>query len=425
MKHYKRLFVLAMIALLAIPAGAAGNTLSSALDSINVHGFVSQGFLNTTKDTEFLLKDSNKGSFQFNEMAVNFSASPSSDLTLGMQLFAYDLGENGNDEVKVDWAYGNYALHDYLNVQAGIMKMPHGLYNETRDIDMVRTSILMPTSVYPEWFRDAMARIKGAGLHGNLPGNITYKTLYGYIDVAEESGMTDGIETLINNLGVDTDDTDTENSSYATQLVWDSPFGLRLGATLSRLDNLTLDMSSDIPIPAMATGGLSGLTTPLNALMEFEPIDIYVLSAEYMFDRLTLATEYCEYDIDYTIYLTTLLDPAISGAMGIPPTLSDKATMQGFYGSAAYRLLDPLEIGFYYSELYWDKDDHNGHDYARETGKPSWGAWLKDKCLSVRYDFTANWCAKVEGHLMDGSFMAYTKANRNWSLYAAKVTYNF
>jgi hypothetical protein len=425
MKKYKTLFVLAMIALLAIPAGAAEKSLSGALDSINIHGFVSQGYLQNSKDIEFLVEDSGKGSYEFNEMAVNFSASPDNSLTLGMQLFAYDLGENGNDEVKVDWAYGNYALRDYLNVQAGIMKMPHGFYNETRDIDMVRTNILMPTSVYPEWFRDAMARIKGAGLHGNLPGNFSYQAKYGYIAVDEESGMTDGIENLMSRLGLETKDTDSDSSSYASQLVWDSPFGLKLGGSLARLDGLALDMSAALPIPAMATGGLSGLTTPLNARMEFEPIDIYVLSAEYLLDRLILAAEYVEYDIDYTTYLSTLLDPAISGAMGIPPAMSDKATMQGYYGSASYRLLDPLEIGVYYSELYWDKSDHNGHDYARSTGNPYYGSWLKDKCLSVRYDFSSNWCAKLEGHLMDGAFMAYNKTNRDWALYAAKVTYNF
>jgi hypothetical protein len=88
-------------------------------------------------------------------------------------------------------------------------------------------------------------------------------------------------------------------------------------------------------------------------------------------------------------------------------------------------VLNPLEIGAYYSELYWDEGDHNGHDYARIHNQPYWGSWLKDKCLSVRYDFTPNWCAKVEGHLMDGAFMAFNKTNRNWALYAAKVTYNF
>ncbi|MFZ5562533.1 MAG: hypothetical protein ACOZBW_00660, partial [Thermodesulfobacteriota bacterium] len=144
MKHCAR-FVLTgiMIALCALPVGAGGITM----DDIKVHGFISQGYLYSTKDMAFLVDDSYDGSFEFNEMAINFSAAPTDDLSVGLQLAAFDLGKIGNDEVQVDWAFGDYSFRDYLGFQAGIMKIPFGLYNDVRKIDMVRTSILLPNSV--------------------------------------------------------------------------------------------------------------------------------------------------------------------------------------------------------------------------------------------------------------------------------------
>ena len=187
-----------------------------------------------------------------------------------------------------------------------------------------------------------------------------------------------------------------------------------------------MDLSTVIDLPAMVTGGLAGLTSSLNAELEFEPLKVSVLSAEYMTDRLTLAAEYIEYDLDFMATISSTLDPAIVAAIGIPPQVGDKTTMQGYYGSIAYRLLDQLELGTYYSEVYYDKSDHGGQEYAQRFGlQEDYEGWLKDWCLSVRYDFSPNWCAKIEGHLMDGIFWTYSGSARDWALYAAKVTYSF
>lgn len=419
MKSCKTLVVMVMMAFLITPCATA-----TGLDDLNIHGFVSQGFLYSTKDMNFLAKDSENGTFDFNEMAVNFSVSPMENLRMGMQLNAFDLGDIGNDEVEVDWAFGDYSISDYLGVQAGIMKIPFGLYNEVRKVDMVRTSILLPSSVYPEWFRETFARIKGVGLYGTLPGDISYQAMYGDIHIATDGGLTDSLESLLGDLGMDTYNTDV-NYAYAGKLQWDSPFGLKLGASLYVMDGLELDMNNTIDLPAVVTGGLAGLTSSLKGRLHFEPLKIHVFSAEYLRDRLTLAAEYCEYDLDFMVDISTTLDPALVTAMQIPLQVGDKTTMQGYYGSIAYRLLDQLEIGTYYSEMYYDKSDHGGREFQQKYGNPKFDAWLKDICLSARYDFSSNWCAKIEAHIMDGTFLTYNAEARDWELYAAKVTYSF
>ena len=186
-----------------------------------------------------------------------------------------------------------------------------------------------------------------------------------------------------------------------------------------------MDMGRTLDLPAMVTGGLSGLTSPMTGLLACEPIFIYALSAEYTKDRLTIAAEYTEYDFEFTINISTNLDPAIVAAMQIPPQMGKKTTLQGYYGGISYRVLDPLEIGAYYSVLYFDKEDRNGIEYEQTFGLPGYDAWLKEACLSVRYDFSSNWCAKIEAHLMDGAFMAPGAEAEDWALYAAKVTYSF
>lgn len=420
MRLHTTLLTIIITAMFTLPCGAAG----FSRDDLNIHGFVSQGFLYTTHDILFLTDDSEDGTFDFNEMAVNFSVQPTADLNLGMQLYAFDLGDIGNDNVEIDWALGDYAISDWLRIQAGIMKVPFGLYNEVRKIDMVRSSILLPTSVYPEWMRESFARIKGVGISGNLPGNVSYQAMYGNMNLKADGGLAQSMTTLLGELGMAVTDVDS-NFVVAGKLQWDSPFGLKLAASLNIHDGLTMDMANTIDLPAMITGGLSGLTTPLTGFLEFEEIEIFVLSAEYVADRLTLAAEYAEYDLDFGVSITTTLDPAVVAAMQIPPRVGDKTTMQGYYGSITYRVLDRLELGAYYSAMYYDKSDHNGKEFEQKFNSVDYDSWLKDACLSARYDFSTHWCGKIEAHAMDGTFMGMNAADDEWALYAAKVTYSF
>src|SRR5688572_1887656 len=75
--------------------------------SVKVHGFVSQGFILTLRN-EYLANDSTQGSFEFTEVAINFTKSLTDTLRIGVQLFAQDLGPSGNYTAKMDWFYLDY-----------------------------------------------------------------------------------------------------------------------------------------------------------------------------------------------------------------------------------------------------------------------------------------------------------------------------
>ena len=245
------------------------------------------------------------------------------------------------------------------------------------------------------------------------------------MNIKANGGMADSMEALLSELDMSVTNVDS-NFVAAGKLQWDSPFGLKLAASLYIHDGMTMDMQSDLNLPSEITGGLSGLTSRLNGFLEFDDLKIYVLSAEYMTDRLTIAGEYTEYDLDFGVDISSTLNPEIVAAIQLPPRVGDKTTMQGYYGSIAYRILDQLEVGAYYSEIYYDKSDHGGQEYAQKFGREDFfDSWLKDFCLSTRYDFSTNWCGKIEVHLMDGTFMTVSGTAEDWELYTAKVTYSF
>ncbi|GBC63154.1 hypothetical protein DENIS_4147 [Desulfonema ishimotonii] len=85
---------------------SGSNASAAELGGVDIHGFISQGYLKS--DDNNFLGNSEDGSFQFNEMGINFSRELTDKLRIGVQFFSRDLSAVGNNDVVVDWAYGDY-----------------------------------------------------------------------------------------------------------------------------------------------------------------------------------------------------------------------------------------------------------------------------------------------------------------------------
>src|ERR1035437_3337463 len=133
---------------------------------IEIHGFLSQGYIKTTKENNFPVTNSGQGSFNFNDFGINFSKELTPDLHVGLQLFAFDRGTYGRDAITVDLAFGDYRFKDWLGFRAGKVKIPLGLYNEARDNDALRTFIFLPQNEYYEYERDSIMAMIGGSLYG-------------------------------------------------------------------------------------------------------------------------------------------------------------------------------------------------------------------------------------------------------------------
>ncbi|MBN1381389.1 MAG: porin [Deltaproteobacteria bacterium] len=387
---------------------AAGHAPAmETLGGVQIHGFISQGFL-ISDEYNYLSHDSKKGSFQYNEMGINFSKDVTDKLRIGVQVFSRDLGDAANNKVTIDWAYGDYKWRDWLGLRAGRIKLPFALYTETRDMDMLRTSIVMPQGMYNDLTRDAGIALNGVGLYGYVPigvaGSLDYYVLGGAMNMDLDSGLgkyTNSQLTAIN--GEINGQIDAE-TAYAGRLRWNTPLsGLALNVTASKVD---------MKYPIMAN--IPGLG---NVQMQLESETfVNIIGVEYTWKDLLLAVEYKQQDSDSTT--TSILGTNVSSK-----------TTEAYYLSAAYRLTDWLEVGSYYSVTYPDNDDRDG-DKLKAAGQPDHGAWQKDLALSVRFDINPNWCFKIEGHQVNGTAEVLaldnpTRNDKTWSYFAAKATFSF
>jgi hypothetical protein len=278
--------------LLALPGLARAEDASDGSSplGIEIHGFVSQGFIKSTSNN-YLAEDSKKGSFEFSEVGINFSKQLTDRMRVGLQLFTHDLGPLGNYRTRFDWFYLDYRFWDFLGVRAGRTKLPFGLYNENNDIDAARVPVLLPQSVYPVSNRDFLLAQTGGELYGIVPlasaGSLEYR-LYGgaiFYDTA------DATSTLSNVRGP---------YIFGARLMWQAPVeGLQLGASAQRLRLDGDAVFSAAQIAQLQMGGQ--LPSDFSGPLEFQiPATLAVASVEYSAHDLLLASEYSRWWVNLT-----------------------------------------------------------------------------------------------------------------------------
>lgn len=387
---------------------------ATELKGVEIHGFISQGYLKS--DENDFIAETKEGTFEFNELAINFSSDLTDKLGLGIQFFSHDFGDIGKNDVIIDWALGDYRWKDWLGLRIGKIKVPIGFYNETRDIDSLRTAILLPQSVYPEQYRENILALQGVGIYGDIlmgaAGNISYQLQYGTSDVDSDSGVSRVIEVQG---PFEVDDIDTDDA-WVAALKWETPLnGLKLGASMV---GTTIDIhyhtTYDMPI-GFNPMTFEPIVMPAGTPMAYE-VSRYrwnTYSLEYIWENLTLSAEYA----------TTEMRGKIDTPMGLFSEMETDS--EGYYASAAFRFTEWFELGGYYSVYYPNRDDKDGDEVQPPFQKHS--AWVKDLAITTRFDINLNWTFKFEGHSMDGTAMTLSNENteEDWFLFAAKMTFTF
>jgi hypothetical protein len=358
----------------AVDVGPDGAPLS-----VEVHGFVSQGFILSTNGNNYLSADSTHGSFQFSEVGLNFTKSLTDRLRVGIQLFAQDLGPSGTYDAKMDWFYLDYRIADWLGLRAGRVKIPFGLYNEVNDIDQARLPILLPQSVYPLEDRNFLLAQTGGEVYGyvNLQdaGAVEYR-LYGGT-IFFDTLIPPGSPYQVIGLNVP--------YLFGGRLLWETPLhGLRVAGSVQ---DLRLDASL-----------LAGMTTVDVQI----PAELWVASAEYAGGDWLLSAEYSRWSSKSNS----------TDAMLFPP--SPTVTSERAYGLAAYRVTPWLQTGAYYSVLFPDVTMRSGRQNVQN-----------DIALMMRFDINNFWLVKLEAHGMLGTagLGSYESLNNNASLSALAGTW--
>lgn len=344
-------------------------------NALQVHGFVSQGWIKTTRNNYLAKSERKQGSFDFTEVGINFTKPLGDRLRVGFQLFAHDLGPLGNYAPQLDWYYVDYRVADWLGIRAGKTKLPWGLYNESNDIDAGRVPVLLPQSVYPVSSREFLFAQTGGELYGLVPvstaGELEYRVYGGtiFLNPADSSASLRDFDVPYEGGG---------------RLMWHPPLdGLQLGASVQLL---RFEFSFTPTAEQLAQYEKAGqLPTDFNGVVTAKlPYKVWVASAEYQRQALLLAAEYQRGYVEYETNLR----------------LADtKVISQGGYVMGSYQVAPWFTPGVYYSAFFPNiraKTPPGGDPNPRSS-------FQHDLALTLRYDITPNFLVKLEGHYMHGT----------------------
>ena len=391
-----------VLSLLATSAAHAEGVVlgeSSRGTPVQVHGFVSQGFIKSTGNNYLGWTKRAQGSVKFTEVGINFTTQPTERLRIGTQLFARELGPMGNYNAKVDWLMLDYRWRDWLGIRAGRVKLPFGLYNDTSDIDSARVPVLLPSSVYPVTNRDFYLAQSGFEIYGYVPlgsaGALDYRLYAGsiYLDIPPARGAPLQVTSVDNPYLV------------GARLLWETPVeGLRIGGSIqpTRL-NINAIAPQAMP-PAAASLSLTAV--------------LWVASLEYAANDWLVAAEYGRI---WTKNATS--NPAVVPVIPMSMATEVIRTSEMGYLMAARRVFNWLQPGAYFAFSFPDVD----HRAERRD------LMQLDGALTVRFDVNAHWLIKVEGHWMHGTAGLQSALNgttldrltKDWMVFLLKTTAHF
>jgi hypothetical protein len=347
--------------------------------TVQVHGFVSQGFVYTNTNN-WLTMNTSQGSAAFTDFGVNLSSRINDRLQVGAQLYDRNLGQLGQYHPSLDWAVVDYRFRSWLGVRGGKVKTTLGLYNDTQDLDFLHTFALLPQSIYPADLRDATIAHLGGDIYGTIPlrnhlGSVAYTVYAGHRSDSVYSGypyLLSQYDTNFKSLG---------GLQYGGDLRWTTPVkGLVVG--LSRLDQDTTGKGTAVN----AFGPTSGVTPYFESSKADWTNQFY---GQYARGKLRIDSEFRRYVRDQLIFNNT------------SEVLTD---VRGWYVSGAYRVINRLELGSYYSRYsvttFFDGALAVFVPNQTDTSLPA--NHIYDKVITARVDLKKFWNVKVEGHFMNG-----------------------
>ena len=368
---------------------------------LQVHGFATQGYVNTTDNRFF--GDSEDGSFEFTELGINASYKATPSVLLSGQLLSRNAGDmyDGSptvDYALVDWNIANTEEYAY-GIMLGRIKNTLGLYNDTRDVAFTRPSIFLPQQIYFDTVRNLLLSADGAHLYGRFYTDLGSVAL----NLGAGSNPVDqNVETSY--LGADfPGGMDSDGVSFIARAEYET----HDGAWRMALSGAKATLAFDSRYPSIIGSG---------------EIDLlyWVASLQYNAERWALTAEYMEEPVDFD---------------GFGDPVDDRdSTVQGYYLQGSYLIRNDLEWIIRYSEGFADKDDRSGRKMSANSGgwAPPHTFYQKDWVLGLRWDVTPNFMLRAEYQWSDGTWTLSRRENpvpgdteKNWEMFSLLGSYRF
>ncbi|MGQ0443544.1 MAG: hypothetical protein ACT4O2_00070 [Beijerinckiaceae bacterium] len=370
-------------------------------EGFQVHGFLSQGYFLTTNNNLFGSSERG-GSLDFTEIGVNASWLARPNLQLAVQILSRRAGEAAKSEPEFDFWLLDYTAvaseERRLGVRLGRVRLPFGLYNDTRDVAFTRPSILLPQSIYFDESRELAISADGVMFYGEQHGswgNLILELGPFLARVANENS-----EFAI--LGADFPGELDNRWSFIGRLIYETPDqSLRLAVTGARLET---DYSPRFSPPDDLGPGKD----------LFDPV---IFSAQYNAEHWSLTSEYARRPIKDEGF-GDFFDLDIVG--------------ESYYFQGIYRLDPQWEAVLRYDVFFNNVDDRDGSQANDRFGIPAHTQFTKDWTFGVRYNINSSLMVRAEYHNVYGTFWLFPQDNpdvfatdKKWDIFALLLSYRF
>ncbi len=434
-------------------------------ESIEIHGAISQSFI-YSKNNHYIFQGSKGGSLDFSEAYINFSRQFGSDLRVGLQIASRNFGTQEDFTPKLDWAYGDYRLHRAIGLRLGKVKLPFGIYNEARDIDFAKASIILDQGIYPENFRLVINSYSGGSLYGTFTiseknnAEFDYEVYYGTTSIPESYRSIqftrrnfNSPTTGMNNVtlwGTSAQLRPFDNLLLGHSFMYNTTYLSINSSTLKDLDENETGFF-DFPVPFIEKAVKSKYTA-------------HVFSAEIRIKDFTLISEYESSTLNSTntqdfsnaIYSgisknfeNTAFRDAVLTSLGIPVASLDSLTLDQMAAGVAQTFTSEFSTpivadksSWYIQALYQLNDDlglFTGYGYTTQTNSAdikrlqeeqnTRNAKQKDYSLGINYYVSDNFLLKGEYHYIDGLYGVYNPSTdvmiEDGNLWLARASYSF
>jgi len=383
--------------LLSIPAGSAVAE-NGMLDTLQVHGFLSQALVITDHNDFFGQSSDDGGSWDYTELGVNASLRPHENVLLAAQVLSRRAGEGDDGSPELDYGVVDWQMvsdrQRTLGVQVGRFKNPFGFYNQTRDVAFTRPSILLPQSIYFDRTRSLGLAGDGLSLYHEerLDGGLL-RTQLGF----GKARIEDDVETAIG-LGQAPGSLDADTSAVG-QVRYEHDGGRVIVAVSAATANAEYDSPDQ---------------GPGDGEFNFTP---WVLSAQYNAELWSLTAEYALRDISLT---------------GFDAFPDQDTTGESWYVQYTRRIGDDWQWLLRYDSLVNDRDDRNGNAYERSGRGPSYSQFADDMTVGVQWTPHPSIMLAGEYHRVDGTGWLPAEDNpdpqdteRRWDMWLFQLSLRF
>jgi hypothetical protein len=389
-----------VLGLLLLGSSSQAAADAGMLDTLQLHGFLSQALVVTDRNDFFGPSSSDGGSLKYTEIGANASFRPHQNVLIAAQVLSRRAGGDGREARPVlDHGVVDYQMvaspQRTLGMQLGRFKNPFGFYNQTRDVAFTRPSILLPQSIYFDRTRSLGLAADGLSLyHEEHLKSGTLRTQLGV-------GMTQAGDDLRRTMRLENTPGSLEPRLSGIGQVRYEHDGGRVVVALSAA-HARARFESDTPLES---GGD----------FSFRP---WILSLQYNEELWSLTTEYA--------LRTSVLDGFTN------PFLNLNVTGESWYLQYTRRFHDNWQWLIRYDSLINNRDDRSGSAFEASGAGPAHSQFAQDLTLGLQWTVNPRVMLAAEYHHVDGTGWLPTQDNpdpsetsRRWNMLLFQLSLRF